>query len=313
MANAENQLWSIIHPVTKSGAIPPSWLGPATALADAAFELDLQGRFTAFGADTAFGYEAESLLGSPADHLFNLPDGALQSVIADLGFQAGTWLGKAAIRQASGTVGIYRLALTAWPLNAAPACIIGLLTDLKVPLIDISTQDDAGALAAALQVSQLLCPSTGLWSLASFIDQTSRRFDRLDVEDRPGTLLLLGFAAAPVSQQTPVALSLSEELREIIRPTDLLGRIAPAIIGLWCDGMDHLTGAERAARFCKYLPATVPDHVLISAGVATRWPGSADDPETMIERAGSALAEAEAATARDATGHWRVWQKLPAP
>jgi hypothetical protein len=53
----------------------------------------------------------------------------------------------------------------------------------------------------------------------------------------------------------------------------------------------------------------LPDHVLISAGVATRWPGSADDPQTMIERARLALRDAEAATDCDAVGSWRVWQK----
>jgi hypothetical protein len=309
MANAENGLRSIVHPVITSGATPPSWLGLAAALADVAFELDLQGRFAAFGAAAVFGREAESLLGTPANAFFNLRDGVLESVIADLGFQSGTWRGKVAIRDASGAAGMFRLALTAWPLQGEPTCIAGLLTDLVAPLIDISAQDDADAEDAVSQVTRLLCPSTGLWSLSSFVEQTARRFDRLDVEDRPGTLLCLGFARASAALRTSVALRLTEELREIIRPTDLLGRIAPAVIAIWYDGMDHLTGAERAARFCKYIPSMLPDHVLISAGVATRWPGSADDPQTMIERARLALRDAEAATDRDAVGSWRVWQK----
>jgi hypothetical protein len=312
MTNADNQFRSKINPVTTSGAPPSPWLGPAASLADVAFELDMAGRFTAFGHEIVFGYAAESLIGVPANALFNVPSGAFESVIADLALQTGSWLGKIAIRQASGAVSMFRLALAAAPATGAPkakpACIIGLLTDLEAPLVDISLTEIAESDDTAIQISRLLCPTTGLWSLASFIEQTSRRFDRLDVEDRPGTLIFLGFARASAALQTPVALRMTEELREIIRPTDLLGRIAPAIIGLWCDGMDHLTGAERAARFCKYLPG----HILIAAGVATRWPGSADDPETMIERTNAALTEAQAATDRDAIGRWRVWQKNPA-
>jgi GGDEF domain-containing protein len=312
MKHAVNNIRSQRNPVTKPGAHPSPWLGQAAALADVAFELDSEGRFLAFGDDVVFGYDAESLIGVPANALFNVPAGAFDSVIADLAAQPGAWLGKIAIRQASGSVSMFRLALAAKPAKTPTHCIAGLLTDLEAPLIDISYTEASEIEDAAIQVSRLLCPNTGLWSLASFIEQTARRFDRLDVEDRPGTLLCLGFSRASAALQTPVALRLTEELREIIRPTDLLGRIAPAIIALWCDGMDHLTGAERAARFCKYLPTTVPGHILISAGVATRWPGNADDPETMIERAGLALRDAEAATDRDAIGRWRVWQKNPA-
>jgi hypothetical protein len=174
MADAENGLRRIIHPVIKSGATPPSWLGLAAALADVAFELDLQGRFAAFGADSVFGHAAESLVGTPANAMFNLRDGVLQSVIADLDFQSGTWLGKVAIRHANGAAGVFRLALTAWPFQGEPICIAGLLTDLAVPLIDISAEDDDGAEDAVAQVTRLLCPNTGLWSLGSFVEQTLR-------------------------------------------------------------------------------------------------------------------------------------------
>jgi hypothetical protein len=312
MNHAENNSHSRQNPVTKPGIPPSPWLSQAASLADVAFELDLEGRFLAFGDDVVFGYAAESLIGVPANAFFNITAGAFEAVIADLAAHPGSWLGKLAIRQASGAVSMFRLALAAKPAKTRTICIAGLLTDLEAPLIDMSFTETSQTEDAAIQVSRLLCPNTGLWSLASFIEQTARRFDRLDVEDRPGTLLCLGFARASAALQTPVALRLTEEMREIIRPTDLLGRIAPAIIALWCDGMDHLTGGERAARFCKYLPTTVPGHVLISAGVATRWPGSADDPEIMIERASLALRDAEAATALDAIGSWRVWQKDPA-
>lgn len=313
MNHSINQLRSGDLIVTDPDVTPSSWLATAATLADVAFEVDLAGRFTAFGHDIVFGYAAESLIGVPANALFNVPLGAFDSVIADLATEPGSWFGKIAIKQASGAVSMYRLALATKPGQTHPlASIVGLLTDLEAPLIDISGTGLTEADIAATDIARLLCPGTGLWSLASFIEQTARRFDRLDVEDRPGTLIFIGFARASAALQTPVALRITEELREIIRPTDLIGRIAPAIIGLWCDNMDHLTGAERAARFCKYLPTAIPGHVLISAGVAARWPGSADDPETMLERAGVALREAEAVTDRESIGSWRVWQNNPA-
>jgi hypothetical protein len=72
--------------------------------------------------------------------------------------------------------------------------------------------------------------------------------------------------------------------------------------------MDHLTGAERATRLCKYLPTVTPGQSLISLGLATRWPGSTDDPETLLTRAMAALQKAEAITVRDNTASWHVWQ-----
>jgi len=99
-------------------------------------------------------------------------------------------------------------------------------------------------------------------------------------------------------------------LREIIRPTDLLGRVNRTTIGLWCDNMDHLTGAERAAKFCQHMPASLPDQAVIAVGLATRWPNSGDDSGTILDRAGMALKDAYAATARDGNGSWRVWQAV---
>ena len=120
----------------------------------------------------------------------------------------------------------------------------------------------------------------------------------LDVEDLPGTLLYLGFSRARRCCKAPIAMRLADELRDIVRPTDLLGRINSTTIALWCDGMDHLTGGERAAKFCPQLPAILPERTLITVGVASRWPGSGDDPATVIEHAGVALRLAEIATER---------------
>jgi hypothetical protein len=110
-----------------------------------------------------------------------------------------------------------------------------------------------------------------------------------------------------------VAMRMADELRDVVRPTDLLGRIDATTIALWCDGMDHLTGGERAAKFCNQLPAILPGQTVITVGVATRWAGSGDDPSSASEHAAIALRladmAAEHAADKDALGAWRVWQR----
>ena len=138
-------------------------------------------------------------------------------------------------------------------------------------------------------------PRPGSGRPAPSREEIARRFDRLDVEDLPGTLLYLGFSRAPAELHSAVAMRLAEELRDIVRPTDLLGRIDATTIGLWCDGMDHLTGGERAAKFCTQLPAILPERTPITVGVAPRWAGSGDDTATVIEHAAVALRLAEIA------------------
>jgi hypothetical protein len=281
----------------------PPWLGIAGMLADAAFETDAAGRFTAVSAGGLLGYKASRLIGMESAEVFSAPGDALGVVFDAIRAEAVVWHGRIEVTHADGSPGSYRLAL-APKLDGADEVTgtYGMLLDLGAPELG-----GAGT-EFGFRVAELLDKDTGLWSAPSFVEQASRRFDRLDVEGRPGTLLFLGFPQAPAALHTPIAMRLTEELREIVRPTDLLGRIDHTTIALWCDGMDHLTGAERATRFCAHLPASLPDRVLISVGLVTRWPGSADDPHSLIARAGMALAEAGVATAREAVGSWRVWQ-----
>jgi GGDEF domain-containing protein len=281
------------------------WLKVASLLGDAAFELDLDCNFKAFGAVSVFGHQTPGLLSTPAINLLATEGEALADVLATVRDELVIWHGQIHTAHGDGSSRICRLAL-APKLNPEGRAVglYGLLIDLTAPELN-------PAQTPVSLVDRALDPETGLWSTANFIDQAARRFDRLDVESQPGTLLFLGFGRAQPSLQTPTAMRLADELREIVRPTDLLGRFNRTTIALWCDGMDHLTGAERAARFCKHMPASLPDQSLISVGLVTRWPGSADDTSNLIERASMALKEAYAATARDANGSWRVWQNNP--
>jgi GGDEF domain-containing protein len=274
-------------------------------LADAAFELNLDLHFSAFGSATTFGHNSRSLLETPAANLISAAGDAAAEILATVRDEMVVWHGEISVNHADGTLRHCRLALAPkLNLKGKVVGLYGMLIDLTAPELETAPPADT----AATQQDRSLDPETGLWNALSFIEQAARRFDRLDVESQPGTLLFLGFGRAQPKMQTPTAMRLADELREIVRPTDLLGRVDRTTIALWCDGMDHLTGAERAARFCKHLPVSLPDQPLISVGLVTRWPGSTDDPATIIQRANLALKEAYAATARDANGSWRVWQ-----
>jgi GGDEF domain-containing protein len=323
------------------------WLNIAALLTDIAFETDIAGRFTAFGGTDVLGYAASDLLRQNLGDLvalsadFDSGAASIGAIFASLQSRKIAWRGIVGLQRADGTQGVYQLLLApklAAPRRAAP---LRAVPRLAVPRLAVRAAPDAvddtaaeladGAygllinldaptlrlLAPGAQFGRvMLDPQTGLWSAASFADAIGRRFDRLDVEGLPGTLLLLGFSRTPPVGRSAVATQLAEELRDIIRPTDLLGRLDATTFALWCDGMDDLTGAERAARFCQRLPAGLPGPPCISVGLAARWPGKAEDAATLIRRAGAALRHAErvAQAAADAgstesvaSGTWRAW------
>lgn len=154
---------------------------------------------------------------------------------------------------------------------------------------------------------------TGLWRLRPFIDQIERRLDRLDVEDRAGTMLAFGWVRSDglgKAEATAAVVRASVEcLREMLRPTDLLGRVAPTRIAAWCDGVDHLIGAERADRIAAQLQVLIADTGRqVAVGIATRWPQSGDDPANLLIRARIGLERARLTASTVGKPAIRVWQ-----
>lgn len=154
---------------------------------------------------------------------------------------------------------------------------------------------------------------TGLWRLRPFIDQIERRLDRLDVEDRAGTMLAFGWVRSDglgkVEANAAVVRASVECLRDMLRPTDLLGRVAPTRIAAWCDGIDHLIGAERADRIAAKLQMLLAETGRqVAVGIATRWPQSGDDPSHVLIRARAGLERARLAAATAGKPAIRVWQ-----
>ncbi len=294
-----------------------SWMAVAAMLTDLAFETDLAGRFTAFGPGKVLGQPAARMLGVEVATLLSLAEvkengthtEPLRAVISTICAECVTWHGNVQLVLPDGFGGTFRLALAPRIVGDTVVGTFGLLFNLGTP----APLPESQAGDPALRHDARLDAETGLWSGEGFREEIARRFDRLDVEDLPGTLLCLGFGHTARHWQAAVAMRLADELREIVRPTDVLGRIGNTCIALWCDGMDHLTGGERAAKFCLQLPAILPQHTAIVIGVAPRWPGSGDDPATVIEHATTALRLAEAAAANAGTansnGAWRVWQR----
>ncbi|MGC9270982.1 GGDEF domain-containing protein [Acidiphilium sp.] len=185
-----------------------------------------------------------------------------------------------------------------------------LLRDIATkftPFADRLTPDACEVRPSALD------PETGLWSLPSFVEQVERRFDRLDIEDRIGTMFAFGWvrsdgSAAPEASAVVVRGSVGC-LQEMLRPVDLIGRVGPTRLAAWCDGVDHLIAAERGDRIVTRLDSLLNGsgrHAAI--GIASRWPRSGDDPATLLSRARAGLEQARLKAATQARPAVRIWQ-----
>lgn len=297
-----------------------SWLPVGAMLADLAFETDPLGRFTAFGPGRVLGRQAAELMGLELASLLTGPTaeeealGAseLRSIITTICVECVAWHGRVRLSGPDGAGHLYRLSLAPRLMGTIVAGTYGLLFDLEAPELSLPDRHEGVTEEAGFRLASVLDTETGLWTGSTFADEISRRLDRLDVEGQPGTLIYLGFSRAAEKLRPAVAMRLAEELRDIVRPTDLLGRVDENTIGLWCDNMDHLTGGERAAKFCTALPPLLPGQTLITVGVAPRWAGSGEDAGTIMEHAAVTLRLADFASAQPRgagpVSAWRVWQ-----
>ncbi len=159
-------------------------------------------------------------------------------------------------------------------------------------------------------------PLTGLLNRRAFLDEVSRRVERLDREGIPGTLMFIdldNFKRLNDARGHDVgddALCISANLlRAAVRPSDLVARLGGDEFALWLDGTDELAAAERAEmlriegpRAVAHLCEPQGPPVSMSIGIATRWPGRGEDIETLIHRADQIMYEVK----RAGRGHWRV-------
>ncbi len=182
-------------------------------------------------------------------------------------------------------------------------------TIIRVVLDHLTRQQD---MEGAVQTDGL----TGLLLRDSFLEEVSRRLDRLAFDELPGTLMLVdldrledlkricGHAVGEAALLAAAGL-----LRETVRPADLIARLGEDAFAVWLDGADHLAAAERAEQLRWSAPerlrplAAGHDLALtMSIGIAMRDAQSAESLHDLLQRAGAAMR----AVKRGGSGHWRV-------
>ena len=164
---------------------------------------------------------------------------------------------------------------------------------------------------------------TGLLNRRAFLDEATRRIDRLDREGLPGTLLFVDLdRMKPLNDRLghetgDAALVLvAELLRRTVRPTDLVARLGGDEFALWLDGSDELTAAERAEglrigcpQILSHLTSGQEQDMTMSIGIACRRPSGAEGLDSLLQRADQAMYEVK----RAGRGHWRVSHADPMP
>jgi len=150
----------------------------------------------------------------------------------------------------------------------------------------------------------------------AFLEELSRRLDRLDRENLPGTLMFVDIDHFKqlndrLGHETgDIALGLTATLlRDTVRPADLVARLGGDEFAMWLDAADDLTAAERAEhlrvagpRALALLGEQSGVQLTFSIGIATRWPARGEDIETVMHRADQAMYQVK----RNGRGHWRV-------
>src|SRR5207237_9032289 len=128
------------------------------------------------------------------------------------------------------------------------------------------------------------------------------RIDRLEREQLPGTLMIadldqfaslnerLGLEAGDAAIR-----AMTSMLRVTFRPADLIGRIGDDEFAVWLDGADYFAAAERAEalrrRGLQDVAGTDGANLSFSIGIGTRWPGSGEEIEALMDRVDRILCE----------------------
>lgn len=232
--------------------------------------------------------------------------GTSMTVLAD--YPAGMRLPDPALeRPVSALVaasGKFEISLHAWratgdrPLTAAAEELLEQIAPRLAELVERLGQRTDPALSPRIDAE------TGTWTLSAFLDQVERRIDRLDIEDKRGAMLVFGWVRAdgldrPDATSAVVRAS-TERLRDLLRPSDILGRVAATRLAAWCDGVDHLIAAERATRIAESLEIPLLGsgrHFAI--GIASRLPRTGHGPEGLLHVAQAGFEQARLAAAAD--------------
>lgn len=161
-------------------------------------------------------------------------------------------------------------------------------------------------------------PLTGLLNRRAFLDEATRRLDRLERDGLPATLLFIDLDRLKMVNDRfghetgdSALLLASALLHRTFRPSDLVARLGGDEFAIWLDGADQLTAAERAESLRLAAPnelAHLADGEIgqmgMSIGIATRQAGSDETLDHLLHRADQAMYDVK----RNGRGHWRVSQ-----
>jgi len=157
---------------------------------------------------------------------------------------------------------------------------------------------------------------TGLLNRRAFMEEMQRHADRLDMQGEQCTLMFVDLDHFKQVNDRfghdtgdQVLMEVARILRDLVRPSDLVGRFGGDEFAIWMSGADYMTAAERAdclrrngpGQLNELLPQPIAD-LGFSIGIATRAVGSKEPIEELMRRADEAMYEVK----RGGRGHWRV-------
>ena len=160
---------------------------------------------------------------------------------------------------------------------------------------------------------------TGLPNRQGFVAALSRRIERLDREALPAALMVVGLdglgpvnAVAGLDTGDSVLRDVTDALRDLVRPTDLIARLGGDLFALWLDGADQFTAAERADQLRRQglrAGGSPESRLSVSIGLAIRSSRSFESLDSLLHRAWVAM-RAVKLTGGD---RWHVSTEDPTP
>lgn len=213
-----------------------------------------------------------------------------------------------AVVAASGQAEIWLRAWRASGDRAFSRSASALLAEIAPRLAELAARLGQGG---DLVLSPRMDTETGIWTLSAFLDEVERRVDRLDIEDRRGAMLVFGWVRSDASDRpdatSAVVRASAERLRDLLRPSDVLGRVAATRLAAWCDGVDHLIAAERATRIAEALEIPlVGSGRHFAVGITSRLPRAGSDPARLLQLAESGLEQARLTAAAERRSAVRI-------
>ena len=212
---------------------------------------------------------------------------------------------------------IDRAILALWrkdrPWNDAEIALAGGLLPAMQPVLE---HEQIQRETARLSRTDIL---TGLFNRQGFIAELSRRLERLDREGLPATLMMVALDQLG-AVNTRDGLDIGDAalrdtaaaLRNLVRPTDLVGRLGGDLFGLWLDGADQFTAAERAESLrCDgvLVGGSATGRLSVSTGLAVRSSRSFESIDSLLHRAWAAMR----AIKLTGGGRWQVSAEEPTP